>query len=566
MEEDGVVFERFVKRKSLDCIASLEQAVEFEEGTILVRFRTLENANNQALVSFSNSRLPFTHFTLGVAKNGKISLSHLDHRQKGLRDHVGFGFHDGNWHTAALVVDGRGTRLYVDGVLLYFNRKQRLFIKDVLAANCFRVGVLEIGGKAGGAETWHFDGDIDMLEIYDHALPEATIKKRSAQDPPGRRRFNRGFEIPFLDLAKVKDGYGVVDRVPKTYLGPATTVALPGTRTVIAIYREGEQGGPLRLKRSADFGRTWSKRLPVPADWVTRDVPVLHWMGDRAMLFAAEPGQPGGFKTAAIIPRGPQGAQLVSMPFRLHHPQIGGAQTAGASLLPLPRAAGAGTPQSWRMFFHDDRGMNWRSDGVVGPDGWDRWTPPQMVLPAKFGDKGVAKRGPFLCEPCAVVAPDGRLTVFLFRAENRLTESMIGYSRDFGGRITDPFELPASLTGDRHVARVDPVSGRLVIVFRDHSLTAYTPDSGDWVAWVGTFEDLKRGRSGQYRVRLLNNMEGSRDCGYSGLEVCTDRNSPDFGMFLATSHGKWRPSEPPYIACRRFKLADLDRRVAQQKQ
>lgn len=44
--------------------------------------------------------------------------------------------------------------------------------------------------------------------------------------------------------------------------------------------------------------------------------------------------------------------------------------------------------------------------------------------------------------------------------------------------------------------------GRLVIAFRDQA--PESPTKGHFVAWVGTYDDIKQGKPGQYRVKLLH--------------------------------------------------------------
>ncbi len=61
-----------------------------------------------------------------------------------------------------------------------------------------------------------------------------------------------------------------------------------------------------------------------------------------------------------------------------------------------------------------------------------------------------------------------------------------------------------SLTGDRHTAKYAP-DGRLFVSFRD--MASGSPCKGDWVGWVGTFEDIVKGRDGQYRIRLMDNKD-----------------------------------------------------------
>jgi hypothetical protein len=136
----------------------------------------------------------------------------------------------------------------------------------------------------------------------------------------------------------------------------------------------------------------------------------------------------------------------------------------------------------------------------------------------------------------------------LLRENSRRFHSFVIFSNDEGRTWSTPRELPASLTGDRHTAKYSP-SGRLLISFRDrlpHSQTA-----GDWVAWVGTYDDLVQGGEGQYRVRLMDNHD-EWDSGYPGVEALRD------GTFVLTSYGHWREGQPPYVVSVRVKLEDLD--------
>jgi hypothetical protein len=108
--------------------------------------------------------------------------------------------------------------------------------------------------------------------------------------------------------------------------------------------------------------------------------------------------------------------------------------------------------------------------------------------------------------------------------------------------------LPATLTGDRHTARYAP-DGRLFISFRDTAKAS--PTAGDWVGWVGRYEDLVQNRPGQYRVRLMDNHH-AWDCAYPGVEVLSD------GTFVTTTYGHWIPGQSPFIVSVRFTLAELD--------
>jgi hypothetical protein len=80
-----------------------------------------------------------------------------------------------------------------------------------------------------------------------------------------------------------------------------------------------------------------------------------------------------------------------------------------------------------------------------------------------------------------------------------------------------------------------------------------SPFEGDWVAWVGTFDDLVSGRPGQYLVRLKDNVD-SWDCAYPGVEVLSD------GTFVLTTYGHWGAEAEPYILSVRLSLFELDAR------
>jgi pyrroloquinoline quinone biosynthesis protein B len=93
----------------------------------------------------------------------------------------------------------------------------------------------------------------------------------------------------------------------------------------------------------------------------------------------------------------------------------------------------------------------------------------------------------------------------------------------------------------------------LFITFRDTDQSSST--LGDWVAWVGTFEDLEEGNAGAYRVRLSDNQH-AWDCAYPGVELL-----PDGTIFTAT-YGHWDKGEQPYIRGIHLTLEELDGMLA----
>jgi len=353
-----------------------------------------------------------------------------------------------------------------------------------------------------------------------------------AQSPP------RGYSIPFIDLAAEKARQTVVDREPGQYLGHPTTVLLEDRKTMIIVYPKGHGRGGIVMKRSSDAGRTWSGRLPVPDNWSTSlEVPTIHRVVD------------------------PAGARRLILFSGLFPIRMASSEDDGLTWTPLAPIGGFGgivamgdvirlKDGSYMAVFHDD-GRFLRDARTRGPfvvyktlsrDGGRTWSQPEPVATHQTAH---------LCEPGLVRSPDGGQIAVLLRENSRKMNSFISFSADEGKTWSEPRQLPGALTGDRHVARYAP-DGRLFVTFRDTTLES--PTRGDWVAWVGRYEDLVRGSEGQYRVRLMDNHKGA-DCCYPGVESLPD------GSFVTTTYGHWTPGEEPYIVSVRLQLSELDARA-----
>ncbi len=176
----------------------------------------------------------------------------------------------------------------------------------------------------------------------------------------------------------------------------------------------------------------------------------------------------------------------------------------------------------------------------VTRDGGQTW-PEERVI-ARHPDAQPA-------EPGIIVSPDGKQIAVVMREQSRAYNSLIITSDDEGETWSDFRELSAGLTGDRHNLAYAP-DGRLVAVFRDTCLAS--PTSGDFLAWVGTYDDLVNCRDGQYRVRLLDNRSSGGNTGYAGLEVLPD------GTLVATTYCVLEDGEAPLIVSVRFKMEELD--------
>ena len=164
-------------------------------------------------------------------------------------------------------------------------------------------------------------------------------------------------------------------------------------------------------------------------------------------------------------------------------------------------------------------------------------------------------------EPGVIRSPNRRQIAALMREQSRAYNAMVITSDDEGQTWSECWEGAAGVTGDRHNLCYAP-DGRLVIVFRDTALAS--PTKFNFVAWVGTYDELVNGCEGQYHVLLLrhhNNFPPDRygDCGYAGLEVLPD------GTFIATTYVVHKPGEKNSVISVRFTLKELDERVAKSR-
>lgn len=353
--------------------------------------------------------------------------------------------------------------------------------------------------------------------------------------------------IPLIDLAYESQRQVLVDRHPDQYLGHVTTVLLEDNRTLYAAYPIGHGKGQIILKRSDDGGLSWSERLAVPDNWSTSlEVPTIDRVvdqagGKRLILFSGfypvrmTVSEDDGKTWSPLAPIGDFGG-IVAM-----------------------SCLGRLKNGDYLAMFHDD-GRYLRNSGERKPpmtvyqsrstDGGLTWSEPVAVARHPEAD---------LCEPGWIRSPDGNRIAVLLRENSRRFNSFVIFSDEEGDSWSEPTQLPATLTGDRHVGKY-AADGRLFITFRD--VSTVSPTMADWVAWVGTFDDIVHGREGQYRIRLMHNHGRSQrgafifgDCAYPGLEVLPD------GTFVATTYGHWTPGQPPYIVCVRLTLEEADARL-----
>ncbi|MEM7454407.1 MAG: sialidase family protein [Planctomycetota bacterium] len=356
---------------------------------------------------------------------------------------------------------------------------------------------------------------------------------------------------PLVDLDDQLYRQVVVDHEAGQYLGHPTTCLLEDGRTILCVYPKGHGRGEIVYKRSTDGGLSWSDRLDTPPSWATsRETPTLH----------------------RVI--GPDGTRRIIMWSGLYPARLSVSEDDGQTWSELEPAGDWGgivvmgfveklnTGEGhYLAMFHDDGRFFEKEGGRADPrvmtlyktfstDGGLTWSAPEEVF---------ASSEIHLCEPGCIRSPDGSQLAVLLRENSRSENSHIIFSGDEGQTWTEPREVPLALTGDRHTGKYGP-DGRLFISFRCRSpreAAESRPFEGDWVGWVGTWQDLIDGAHGQYFVRLKDNKKGY-DTTYPGVEILPD------GTFVVTTYGHWTEHEEPYILSVRFTLNELDETAEQQ--
>ncbi len=348
-----------------------------------------------------------------------------------------------------------------------------------------------------------------------------------------------------IDLNDQVDRQVVVDREAGQYLGHPTTCLLEDGKTMLCVYPKGHGRGAIVYKRSDDGGRTWSDRLPTPASWATsKEVPTLHRVVDaegnkRIIMWS-------GLYPARLAVTEDDGASWSELK------PVG--DWGGIVVMGFVESLTTGKGHYLAMF-HDDGRFFAKEETqnsvrtmtlykTFSTDGGLTWSFPESVY---------RSAEVHLCEPGCIRSPDGKTLAVLLRENARRKNSHVIFSKDEGRTWSEPRELPLSLTGDRHTGKYG-ADGRLVISFRCRSPKQSAegrPFEGDWVGWVGTWDDIVAGRDGQYSVRLKDNTKGY-DTTYPGVEVLPN------DTFVVTTYGHWAKGEAPYILSVRFKLSELD--------
>jgi hypothetical protein len=343
-------------------------------------------------------------------------------------------------------------------------------------------------------------------------------------------------DLPFIDLSGQTERHVVIAAgTEEIYQGHPTTLLLGDGKTVFCVWsvNHGGPAGPMAV--SHDGGMNWKRmddQLP-PGFKNHKNCPSIYRMMDmtsgkiRLWVFSAQPKMPrimsedGGLTWTELPPLGFECVMTFSSVVRLSDGHYMG-------------------------FYHRQQGESLVVLQTKTEDGGMTWSEPRIIA-------DVAGKKP--CEPFVFRSPDQKELCCLMRENNHKGRSLMMFSKDEAKTWSIPVDTPWGLTGDRHMG-VYTKDGRLVIAFRDKALNS--PTLNHFVAWVGTYDDIKKNKPGEYRIKLLHSFAGG-DCGYPGMEILPD------GTILATTYIKYRDDQNKHsVVSTRFRIQETDKMAADQ--
>ena len=347
------------------------------------------------------------------------------------------------------------------------------------------------------------------------------------------RDFSAGLPVLELSADAWRQTF-VAQGTKETYEGHPTTLLSDDQRTMFCIWTPGHGGAASRLARSDDGGRSWTRIDELlPADYVASNLNCptfqkIRGPDSKTRYFAF---------SCKLKPETDAGGRKLTKAERLAGLGVLMSDDDGKTWRELPSQPhlSAAMPPTGLMQLKDGTTALFgqvRCNRAVKTDGpnddQEIWMSVSRDGGFTWGEARVvaSKPGRNLCEPCCLRSPDGRSLALLMRDNRHTGPSAISFSHDEGRTWSEPRDTQPGLTGDRHEAIMLP-DGRYFIAFRNRHIG--DPLYGQFMAWVGTWDDIANGGKGQCRVHLLKHHGKSGrwpgneiDTGYPGVELLPD--------------------------------------------
>lgn len=357
-----------------------------------------------------------------------------------------------------------------------------------------------------------------------------------------------GPDLPLLDISDQTQRHVIIAQgTPETYQGHPTTLLMPDGKTIYAVWCINHGGAAGPMARSTDGGLTWTRlddQLP-PGFSTHQNCPSIYRLIGpdgvaRIWVWSAALGKRGGPGMPSIMSADDGKTWTEQAP--LGFPCV----MTFSSIVQLNDGRYLG-------LYHK------------GPDGADK--APLEVLQTITSDGGFTWSNPKVvasvtgknpCEPFVFRSPNGAELCCLLRENTHKGRSLVMFSSDEGQTWSTPIDTPWGLSGDRHIG-VQLPDQRWLFTFRDQAPNS--PTKGHFVAWLGTYDDIKNSKPGQARIKLLHShAERVGDCGYPGVELLPD------GTLVITTYIKYQPGpEKHSVVSLRLSLTELNQLTAGQR-
>lgn len=407
------------------------------------------------------------------------------------------------------------------------------------------------------------------------------------------------YTIPELDLSVLPEelkgteyeylyDLSVVDN-SKDYMAHPDSVLLKNGN-ILTMYPAGHGKGAVQNKISTDGGLTWDSTIGnTPASWEnSQETPTVYRLEfsdgtpDKLIMISANPKwqdseTTGGFECSVSSDEGATWTEFQ----RFYSLADENSVVPIVAMSSLTRLKENGEfVDKWMGLFHDADFYNYKTILTFDENGNMQWSVPEKY----FAQYREIEQSSNMCEVEVIRSENGTgdELCLITRSNSKKINSLISFSSDEGKTWSKPVEAPAALNGERHKAEYTP-DGRLYITFRSiergnkaKENAKFSTKTG-WiseglVAWVGTYEDLKNGSEGQYRIKLAHiytekqtepEYYAEADTGYCGNVVLAD------GTIVTCGYGKFSPDEKTadgktlktYICSKRINLRHTDELV-----
>ena len=382
----------------------------------------------------------------------------------------------------------------------------------------------------------------------------------------------------------------VIQKKYNKYLGHPDLVEVDGK--LMVFYPAGHGKGGIIGKVSYDLGESWQPIENLPASWDnSMETPCVYNLkrtdGSEVLVLTSGcpnwndiGARPDGFNCSVSFDKGESWSEFTHWYGQQEtwegKAEDGKGYDGVVAMSSLTQIKENGVYiDKWMGTFHRgahdygvDAGMgymNYRTYLTFDKNNQPQWSIPEPLLEEhheledKYG----------MCELEIIRNEKADCLIMLARANRRVSNSIICFSYDEGKTWSEPKEMPNCLSGDRHKAEIDPVTGKVLISFRQvlqngkkfkpNALTSRMGLSRGWVAWIGELDDLmtyadddpSNDSVGEKFIFVARDYKGT-DCGYSGVVFLED------GTAILTSYGRFKVGAlNPYIIQAKFKLSDV---------